>query len=178
MKDSKEYILITSIELRYAPWIEDEESNKLQEGKYRSFNLIFNSNIDRISMLIHLKHLKIYKMRLFYRQKSAKNRKIKKVYPQHQMKLFFSNTLKLLSYLSSKNYKIDDFEIRFTNGWVVKNHWLNGLEIITNNTIERNLLLETLISVAGQGPIDVNSLQINKTYLLSTSGEIKLKPIF
>jgi hypothetical protein len=52
------------------------------------------------------------------------------------------------------------------------------LEFITNNTQERNLLFEKLISISGQGPIDINSLEINETYSLCTDGEVKLKPLF
>jgi hypothetical protein len=177
MKDSQEYLLIKSLELRHSPWIfEADNPNKLQDGIHRSFNLIFNTYLDRISILIHFKHLNIENMELYYRKRSANNRKIKKVYPQRKMKLYFNNTLELLSYLSGNNYKVDWFQIRFTNGWVIKNHFINGLEFITNNTIERNLLLEKIITVSGQGPIDINSLEINETYTLCTNGELKQKP--
>lgn len=179
MKDSQEYILIRSIELRhYASITEINNPNKFQELEHRSFNLTFNPNIDRISILIHFKHLNIYDMKLWYRKKSARNRKTKKAYPQHKMNLSFDNTLELLSYLASKNYKIDWFEIRFKNGWAIKNHWLNGIEFITNNTMERNLLIEKLITISGQGPIDINSLQINEKYTLCTNGKVKHKPLF
>ena len=94
------------------------------------------------------------------------------------MKLFFVDTLKLLNYLSSKKYKIDLFEIRFSNGWIIKNHWLNGLEFITNNSFERNSLIKKLIDISGQGPLDINFLQTNKTYELYTNGNIKIKPLF
>ena len=100
------------------------------------------------------------------------------MYPQHKLNLSFENTLELLTYLSSKNYKVDWIEIRFKNGWVIKNAILNELEFITNNTQERNLLFEKLISISGQGPIDINSLEINETYSLCTDGEVKLKPLF
>ena len=179
MKDSQSYILIKSLQIRYSPWIgEDGTPNKLQEGKYRSFILTFNPNIDRICMLIHFKHLEVYRMKLYYRKKSAKNRKIKKIYPQHKMKLIFDNTVGLLTYLTTKNYKIDCFEIRFTNGWTIKSSLLYGLEFITNNTIERDSLIENLVNISGQGPIDINSLKINETYTLSTNGKINHKPLF
>ena len=179
MKDSQEYILFKTIALRYSPWIEDmENTNQLQEGTHRSFVIEFNNNIDRISMLIHFKHLSIHNLILHYRKKSARNRKTKKVYPQHKMNLSFQNTLELLTYLSSKNYEVDWIEIRFKNGWAIKNAFLDELEFITNNTQERNLLLEKFISLSGQGPIDINSLEINKTYSLCTDGEVKLKPLF
>jgi hypothetical protein len=94
------------------------------------------------------------------------------------MNLFFENTLELLTYLSSKNYKVDWIEIRFKNGWAIKNDFLNDLEFITNNTEERDLLFEKLISISGQGPIDINSLEINETYSLCTDGVVNHKPLF
>jgi hypothetical protein len=94
------------------------------------------------------------------------------------MNLSFENTLELLTYLSSKNYKVDCIEIRFKNGWVIQDKFLNSLEFITNNTQERNLLFEKLISLSGQGPIDINSLEINETYSLCTDGVVKHKPLF
>ena len=179
MKDSQEYILFKTIALRYSPWkVDMDNPNKLQEGTHKSFAIEFNINFDRISMLIHFKHLRIHNLILHYRKKSARNRKNKKVYPQHKMNLSFENTLELLTYLSSKNYKVDWIEIRFKNGWAIKNDFLNGMKFITNNTQERNLLLEKFISLSGQGPIDINSLEINKNYTLHTQGIVKLKPLF
>lgn len=177
MKDSQEYILFRSIELRYSSWIgEFDDLNQLQEGTNRSFNIIFNNKLDRIFFLIHFKHLSIYGMDLYYRKRSVSNKK--KTNPQSKMKLSFNNTLELLTYLSSKNYKIDYFEIRFTNGWAIQQHLLNGLEFITNNKTERNSLLEKLIAISGQGPIDIDSLEINQTYTLCTNGTVMHKPIF
>jgi hypothetical protein len=179
MKDSQEYILFKTLELRHSPHLEDREGlNKLEKGTHRSFIARFNNNFDRISILIHFKHLSIHKLTLHYRKKSASNRKTKKVYSQHKMNLSFENTLELLTYLSSKNYQVDWIEIRFKNGWAIKNAMLNELEFITNNTQERNLLFEKLISISGQGPIDINSLEINETYSLCTDAEVKLKPLF
>ena len=179
MKDSQEYILFKTIELRYSPWIEDmDDPNKLEKGTHRSFIIKFNNDFDIISMLIHFKHLSIHNLKLHYRKKSARNRKTKKVYPQHKMNLSFENTLELITYLSSKNYKVDCIEIRFKNGWAIKNGLINELDFITNNTIERNSLLEKLIFISGQGPIDINELEINETYSLCTDGEAKLTPPF
>ena len=179
MKVNQEYILFKTIALRHSPHLEDRQSlNKLQAGTNRSFLVQFNNNFDPISILFHFKHLSIHNLTLHYRKKSASNRKAKKVYPQHKMKLSFENTLELLTYLSSKNYHVDWIEIRFKNGWAIKDAMLNDLEFIANNTQERDLLFEKLISISGQGPIDINSLEINETYSLCTDGEVKLKPLF
>ena len=146
MKDSQEYILFKAVGLRYSAWTEDREGlNKLEKGTHRSFIVQFNNNFDRISILIHFKHLSIHNLTLHYRKKSASNRKTKKVYPQHKMNLSFENTLELLTYLSSKNYHVDWIEIRFKNGWAIKDAMLNDLEFITNNTQERDLLFAKLI---------------------------------
>ena len=72
---------------------------------------------------------------------------------------------------------MDWIEIRFKNEWVIKSSFLNDLEFITNNTTERNHLLEKLISFSGQGPIDINSLKINETYSLYTDGRVIKKPV-
>ena len=180
MKDNQEYILIKSIQLRHSPWISEVDNpSQLQDRNiHRSFIIQFNDSIDRISMLIHFKHLSIHNLTLHYRKKSARNRKTQKVYPQHKMRLSFDNTIELLTYLSSKNYKADWFEIRFKNGWVIQHSFINGLEFITNNTLERNLLFEKFVSLSGQGPIDIDSLEINQTYTLHTDGRVQLKPLF
>ena len=178
MKDNQEYILFKTLELRHSPHLEHRKRlNKLQEGTHRSFIVQFNNNFDRISILIHFKHLSIHNLTLHYRKKSSSNRKTKKVYPQHKMNLSFENTLELLTYLSSKSYKIDWLEIRFKNGWAIEAKFF-GVHFITNNVKERNQLFEKLITISGQGPIDINSLEINETYSLCTDGEVKLKPLF
>ena len=47
MKDSQEYILFKTIELRYSPWIEDMDNhNKLEKGTHRSFTIKFNNDFD------------------------------------------------------------------------------------------------------------------------------------
>ena len=179
MKDNQEYILIKSIQLRHSPWISEMDNpNQLQDRSiHRSFIIGFNDNIDRVAMLIHFKELNILKMELYYRKKGAENRK-KKQYPQHKMRLSFNNTLELLTYLSHKNYKADWFELRFKNGWVIQHSFINGLEFITNKTLERNLLFERLVSLSGQGPIEIDSLEINQIYTLHTDGRVKVKPLF
>jgi hypothetical protein len=179
MKDSQKYLVFKSLELRHSPWLEKiDEPNRLENGTHRSFIIEFDPNFIKLLMLIHFKHLRIVKLTLYYRKKSAENKRLKKKYPQHKMRLCFETTLELLTYLSSKNYQVDWLEIRFKNGWAIKKSFLDGLEFITNNTHERNLLLEKLISFSGQGPIDINSLEINETYTLYTDGRVKLKPMF
>ena len=98
MKDNQEYILIKSIQLRHSPWVSEiGNPNKLQDGSvHRSFIIQFNDSIDRISMLIHFKELNILEMELYYRKISARNKKHRKAYPQHKMRLSFNNTLECI----------------------------------------------------------------------------------
>lgn len=117
--------MIQSIELRHSPWINDiDKPNILENNTYRSFNLMFNTNIDRLSMLIHFKELKIHEMQLYYRKNGTRSNKATKVYPQHKMRLSFNNTLELLEYLSNKNYNVDWFNIKFENGWHIEDQTL------------------------------------------------------
>lgn len=170
MKDNQGYKLIQSIQLRHSSWME--------EGTHRSFIIEFHPNFDKLSLLIHFKHLSILKLIFHYRKKSAENRKNKKQHPQHKMRLSFDNTLELLTYLSIKSYEANWFEIRFKNGWVIKNDLLYGLEFITNDSNERDSLLEKFILISGQGPIDISSLEINEKYILGLDGSLTLKPLF
>lgn len=170
MKDNQGYKLIQSIQLRHSSWME--------EGTNRSFIIEFHPDFNKLSLLIHFKHLSILKLIFYYRKKSAKNRKNKKQYPQHKMRLSLDNTLELLTYLSTKSYEANWFEIRFKNGWVIKNDLLDGLEFITNDSNERDSLLEKFILISGQGPIDISSLEINEKYILGLDGSLTLKPLF
>ena len=79
MKDSQEYILIRSLELRHSPWISEMDNpNQLQDrGIHRSFIIQFNDSFDRISMLIHLKHLSILKLTFITEKRVLKTEKIK-----------------------------------------------------------------------------------------------------
>ncbi len=88
------------------------------------------------------------------------------------MRLSFNNTLELLAYLSNKNYNVDWFNIKFENGWYIEDHLINGLEFITNSTIERNVLIEKLFIICGHGIINIDTLEINQTYKLYTNGSV------
>jgi len=177
MKDSQQYILFKSIELRHSPWLGMiEDPNRLEDGTHRSFVIEFNPNYDRLLMLIHFKYLYILQLELYYRYNSSRKNTIKKKYSQRKMRLHFDTTLELLTYLSSKNYKVDWLEIRFKNGWAIK--YQMDSEFITNNTKERDQLLGKFITISGQGPIDISALEINQTNTLRTSGAIVEKSIF
>ena len=184
MKDSQQYVLIESIKLRYVPLamshsqmcITNNDSG-IENEAHRSFQIKFNKNYNDLVILIHFKHLQISDLLLNYRKKKLRNKNNKKANPQRKMRLHFNTTLELLNYLSSKSYKIDWLEITFKNGWAIEAKFF-GIHFITNNVKERNQLFEKLITISGQGPIDINSLEINETYSLCTDGEVKLKPLF
>ena len=184
MKDSQKYVLIETVTLRYVPLemshsqmcIIDNDSG-IENEAHRSFQVKFNPRYSDLAILIHFKHLQISDLLLYYRKKKLRNKNNKKVNLQRKMRLHFNTTLELLTYLSSKSYKIDWLEITFKNGWAIEAKFF-GVHFITNNVKERNQLFEKLITISGQGPIDINSLEINETYSLCTDGEVKLKPLF
>ena len=184
MKDSQKYVLIETVTLRYVPLemshsqmcIIDNDSG-IENEAHRSFQVKFNPRYSDLAILIHFKHLQISDLLLYYRKKKLRNKNNKKVNLQRKMRLHFNTTLELLTYLSSKSYKIDWLEITFKNGWAIEAKFF-GVHFITNNVKERNQLFEKLITISGQGPIDINSLEINETYALYTGGEVKLKPLF
>ena len=184
MKDSQQYLLIESLTLRYVP-LEMEGSfmsvtknlSVIDNEANRSFEIKFNPFYHGLLVLIHFKHLQISDLQLYYRKKILKKKTTKKVNPQRKMRLHFNTTLELLTYFSSKSYSLDWFEISFNNGWVIHYNIL-GIHFITNNFKERNQLFEKLINISGQGPIDINTLETNETYVLMSNGEVKLKPLF
>ena len=184
MKDSQQYVLIETVTLRYVPLemshsqmcITNNDSG-IENEAHRSFQIKFNKNYNDLAILIHFKHLQISDLQLYYRKKKLRNKNNKKANPQRKMRLHFNTTLELLTYLSSKSYKIDWLEITFKNGWAIKAMFLN-VQFITNTVKERNQLFEKIITISGQGPIDINTLEINKTYILRTNGEVRFKPLF
>ena len=179
MKDSQQYVLIETVQLRYVSLemnhshfcIIDNDS-AIENDAHRSFQVEFNPCYNDLAILIHFKHLQISDLQLYYRKKNNK-----KANPQRKMRLHFNTTLELLTYLSSKSYKIDCLEITFKNGWAIKAMFL-GVQFITNTVKERNQLFEKIITISGQGPIDINTLEINEDYILRTNGEVRLKPLF
>ena len=184
MKDSQHYVLIETVTLRYVPLemshsqmcIIDNDSG-IENEAHRSFQVKFNPCYSDLAILIHFKHLQISDLQLYYRKKKLRNKNNKKANPQRKMRLHFNTTLELLTYLSSKSYKIDCLEITFKNGWAIKAMFL-GVQFITNTVKERNQLFEKIITISGQGPIDINTLEINEDYILRTNGEVRLKPLF
>ena len=127
MKDSQQYVLIETVTLRYVP-LEMSHSqmcitnndSRIENEAHRSFQVKFNKNYNDLAILIHFKHLQISDLQLYYRKKKLRNKNNKKANPQRKMRLHFNTTLELLTYLSSKSYKIDWLEITFKNGWAIK----------------------------------------------------------
>ena len=85
------------------------------------------------------------------------------------------NTAELLDYLNTKSYDIYQLEIEFTNGWKIKQIPRVEFYFYTNSTSERDDLIDKLLAVSGQGPIDVSNLEPNFSY--SFRGHSKLVKI-
>ena len=74
------------------------------------------------------------------------------------------NTAELLEYLDTKSYNIHQLEIEFTNGWKIKQRPFIEFFFYTNSTNERDNLINKLLSISGQGPIDISNLEPNFGY--------------
>lgn len=88
---------------------------------------------------------------------------------------FIKNTAELIEYLRDKPYNIKELELEFTNGWKVKQRPYIELRFYTNSTEERDKLIDKLLNIAGQGPIDLSKLDINYSYyFISQSKLVKI----
>ena len=82
------------------------------------------------------------------------------------------NTAELLDYLDTKSYDIRQLEIEFTNGWKIKQIPFVEFCFYTNSTSERDGLIDKLLAVSGQGPIDVSNLEPNFSYIFKESSKL------
>ena len=83
------------------------------------------------------------------------------------------NTAELIEYLSDKPYNIIKLELEFTNGWKIKQRPCIELGFYTNSTQERDNLINKLLKIAGQGPIDLSQLEFNFSYYFKSETELK-----
>ena len=97
------------------------------------------------------------------------------MHPYRKMQKKHKNTAELLDYLSTKSYDIHQLEIEFTNGWKIKQKPFVKFCFYTNSTSERNELIDRLLFISSQGPIDVSKLEPNFSY--SFRGHSKLVKI-
>jgi hypothetical protein len=170
MKPTLNSQLFQTICLNYSPNIGQlDDETTYEEGTHRSFTLKVTNTSENIWLLNHFRHLKIVRLKLCYRNVRTRT---KKKQEQKKMRRKFENTSELATYLASKKYKIDNFEIRFENGWAIT-EWCDQFHFITSSTEERNELIDKMLKIGGQLPINLTGLQTNDDYQLLPNGELK-----
>jgi len=115
-------------------------------------------------LLLHFKHLEIKHKTLLYQVDNGIRQRKNTKHPVRKMVKKHNTTTELLSYLSDKPYKVRHLELEFTNGWKIKQMPYIALRFYTNSTEERDELITGLLSISGQGPIDIPKLEENYTY--------------
>ena len=128
-------------------------------------------------LLLHFKDLEIKHKTLLYQVDNGIRQRKSTKHPVRKMVKKHNTTAELLRYLSDKPYKIIHLELEFTNGWNIKQMPYIALRFYTNSTEERDKLITRLLSISGQGPIDIPMLEENYTYsFISHDALVKVDP--
>ena len=128
-------------------------------------------------LLLHFKDLEIKHKTLLYQVDNGIRQRKSTKHPVRKMVKKHNTTAELLRYLSDKPYKIIHLELEFTNGWKIKQMPYIALRFYTNSTEERDKLITRLLSISGQGPIDIPMLEENYTYsFISHDALVKVDP--
>lgn len=128
-------------------------------------------------LLLHFQDLEIKHKTLLYQVDNGIRQRKSTKHPVRKMVKKHNTTNELLNYLSDKPYKIRHLELEFTNGWKIKQMPYIALRFYTNSTEERDMLITRLISISGQGPIDILKLEENYTYsFISHDTLVKVDP--
>ena len=143
-------------------------------SNHKSFNLSVDTTRN-LWLLLHFKDLKIKSKTLIYQVNNGYRQRKSTVHPQKKMQKKHKNTSELLDYLDTKSYDICQLEIEFTNGWRIKQRPFIEFCFYTNSTSERDDLIDKLLFVSSQGPIEISNLEPNFSY--SFRGHSKLVKI-
>ena len=143
-------------------------------SNHKSFNLSVDTTRN-LWLLLHFKDLRIKSKTLIYQINNGYRQRKNTVHPQRKMQKKHKNTAELLDYLDTKSYDIHQLEIEFTNGWKIKQKPFIQFSFYTNSTSERDDLIDKLLFISSQGPIDVSKLEPNFSY--SFRGHSKLAKI-
>ena len=133
----------------------------------KSVQLGIDNALYQLWIMAHFKELELQETKIFYQETPGHRARKGTIYKKHWLKKKFKNTVELIQYLDSKFYTLSYFELYFTNNWrikIVANCFIN---IYTNNTIERNNVIQKLIGIAGLNEIKLTELENNYTYYLS-----------
>ena len=140
-------------------------------SNHKSFSLSVDTTRN-LWLLLHFKDLKIKSKTLIYQINNGYKQRKSTVHPQRKMQKKHKNTAELLDYLDTKSYDICKLEIEFTNGLKIKQRPFIQFSFYTNSTSERNDLIDRLLAISGQGPIDVSNLETNFSYFFKGHSEL------
>jgi len=132
-------------------------------SNHKSFSLWVDTTRN-LWLLMHFKDLEIKSKTLIYQVNNGYRQRKSTVHPQRKMRKKHNNTAELLDYLDTKPYDVRQLEIEFTNGWKIKQRPFIEFCFYTNSTSERDELIDKLLAISGQGPIDVSNLEPNFSY--------------
>ena len=141
-------------------------------SNYKSFSLGVDT-VRNLWLLLHFKDLEIKNKTIYYQVDNGIRQRKNTKHPIRKMHKPLKNTAELIKYLSDKPYNIIKLELEFTNGWKIKQRPCIELGFYTNSTQERDDLINKLLNIAGQGPIDVSQLEINFSYYFKSETELK-----
>ena len=140
-------------------------------SNHKSFSLGIDT-MRNLWFLLHFKDLEIKNKTIKYQVDNGMRQRKNTKHPIRKMRKAHKNTAELIEYLSDKPYKIIKLELEFTNGWKIKQRPYIELGFYTNSTQERDALINKLLNIAGQGPIDVSKLNINFSYYFKSELEL------
>ena len=141
-------------------------------SNYKSFSLGVDT-VRNLWLLLHFKDLEIKNKTIYYQVDNGIRQRKNTKHPIRKMHKPLKNTAELIKYLSDKPYNIIKLELEFTNGWKIKQRPCIELGFYTNSTEERDELVNRLLKIAGQGPIDVSQLDFNYSYYFKSETELK-----
>ena len=145
-------------------------------SNYKSFSLHVDT-IRNLWMLLHFKDLEIENKTIYYQVDNGVRQRKSTKHPVRKMRKHHKNTAELIEYLRDKPYTLQMLELEFTNGWKIKQRPFIELRFYTNSTKERDELIQKLLNITGQGPIDISKLDINFSYYFTSESElVKVDP--
>tara|TARA_B110000003_G_scaffold177181_1_gene176620 strand:+ start:1297 stop:1953 length:657 start_codon:yes stop_codon:yes gene_type:complete len=137
----------------------------------KSFSLGIDT-LKNLWLLLHLKDLEIKSKTVLYQVDNGIRQRKSTKHPIRKMRKPLKNTAELIKYLRDKPYKLNKLELEFANGWKIKQLAYVELKFYTNSSLERDQLINKLLKVAGQGPINASKLEINYSYYFKSESKL------
>ncbi len=135
-------------------------------SNHKSFSLGIDT-LRNLWLLLHFKDLEIKNKIIYYKVDNGIRQRKNTKHPIRKMRKAHKNTAELIEYLNNKPYNIIKLELEFTNDWKIRQNIF-----YTNSIEERDALINKLLKVAGQGPIDLSKLEINFSYYFKSASKL------